>query len=116
MDKELSDEEFVDRLERAGILKAVAISRNLEGFRDAKGLRHLVRHLCPSLHTFFFSIGELTITLEDVVNNFLLPVFRDENPFDISLSKEDLEVENKLFSHFSGRTTSPSGKPARMGR
>ena len=43
VDKELSDVEFVGRLESAGILKAVAISKNLEGFRDAKGLRHLVR-------------------------------------------------------------------------
>ena len=65
---------------------------------------------------FFFSVGELTITLEDVVNNFLLPVFGDENPFDIGLSKEDLEVENKLFSHFGGCTASSGGKPARMGR
>ena len=31
MDKELSDAEFIGCLERAGILKAVAISRNLEG-------------------------------------------------------------------------------------
>ena len=103
-------------LKHARILKAVVISRNLEGFRDAKGLRHLVRRWCPSLHTFFFFVGELTITLEDVVNNFLLPVFGNENRFDISLSEEDLEVENKLFSHFGGRTASPGGKPARMGR
>ena len=116
VDKELSDEEFMGRLERTEILKAVAISRNLEGFKDAKGLKHLVRRWCPSLHTFFFSVGELTITLEDVVNNFLLLVFGDENPFDISLFEEDLEVENKLFSHFGGCTTSPGGKPARMGR
>ena len=116
VDRELSDEEFVGHLKRAGILKAVVISRNLEGFRDAKGLRHLVCRWCPSLHTFFFSVGELTITLEDVVNNFILPVYRDENPFDISLSEEDLAVENKLFSHFGGRTTSPGGKPAKMGR
>ena len=116
VDRELSDEEFVGHLKRAGILKAVAISRNLEGFRDAKGLRHLVCRWCSSLHTFFFSIGELTITPENVVNNFLLPVFGDENPFDISLSEEDLKVENKLFSHFGGRTASPGGKPARKGR
>ena len=42
---------------------------------------------------FFLSMGELTITLEDVVNNFLLPVFGDESPFDIQLSAEDLIVE-----------------------
>ena len=116
MDRELSDEEFVGYLRRARILKAMAISKNIEGFRDAKGFRHLVRRWCPSLHTFFFSVGELTITLEDVVNNFLLPVFWDEDPFDICLFEEDLEVENKLFSHFGGVTASPGGKPARMGR
>ena len=44
VDSELSDGEFVSCLERARILKLVVISRNLEGFRDAKGLRHLVRH------------------------------------------------------------------------
>ena len=62
MDKELSDGDFVSCLERIGILKSVAISRNLEDFKDAKGLRHLVRHWYPSLHAFFFIVGELTIT------------------------------------------------------
>ena len=83
VDKELFDAGFANYLERIGILKSVATSRNLEGSRDAKGLRHLVRHWSPSLHTFFLSVGKLTITLEDMVNNFLLPVFDDENPFDI---------------------------------
>ena len=69
-----------------------------------------------SLHTFFLSIGELTITLEDVVNNFLLLVFGDENVFDISLSNEDLEVEDKLFGHFGRHTASLGRKLARMGK
>ena len=116
MDREFFDGEFVSFLECAGILKSVAISRNLGGFRDAKGLRHLVRSWCLSLHTFLFSVGELIITLEDVVNNFLLLMFGDENPFDIDLSEEDLGVESKLFSHVGGHTASPGGKPARMGR
>ena len=71
MDREFSYGEFVSYLEHAEILKSVAISRNLEGFRDVKGLRHLVCRWCPSLHTFFSSVSEITITLEDVVNNFL---------------------------------------------
>ena len=116
MDKELFVEEFVGRLKRTGILKVVAISRNLEGFRDTKGLKHLVCRWCPTLHTFLFSFGELTITLEDMVNNFLFPVLGDENPFDINLSDEDLKVEEKLFTHFGGRTASSGGKPAKMGR
>ena len=116
VDRELSDGEFVSYLERTGILRLVAISRNLEGFRDTEGLRHLVRCWCPSLHTFFFSVGELTITLEDEINNLLLPMFGDGNPFDISLSSKDLKVEDKLFTHFEGHTTSPGGKLARMGK
>ena len=88
-------------------MKSIAISRILEGFKDAKGLKHLVLRWCPSLHTFLFSIGKLTITLEDVVNNFLIPVFGDESPFDISFSSEDLKVEDKLFSHF-GQCLGPS--------
>jgi len=54
--------------------------------------------------------------LEDVFNNLLLPMFGDENPFNISLSSEDLKVEDKLFSHFGRRTASPGGKPAKMGK
>ena len=116
MDKEFSDGEFFSCLECPGILKSVAISRNLEGFKDAKGLRHLVRRWCPFLHTCFFFMGVLIITLEDVINNFLLPVFGDENPFEINLSSEDLEIEDKLFNHFGKRTASFGGKPARMGK
>ena len=116
VDKELFDEEFVGRLEHADILKAVAISRNLEGSRNVKGLRHLVRCWCLALHTFLFSFSELTVTLEDVVNNFLLLVLGDENPFDINLADEDLKVEEKLFTHFGGHIASSGGKPAKMGR
>ena len=54
--------------------------------------------------------------MEDVVNNFLLPVLGDENPFDINLSDEDLKVEEKLFTHFSRHIASSGGKLARMGR
>ena len=79
-------------------------------------MRHLVCRWCPFLHIFFFSVGELIITFEDVVNNLLLLVLRNESPFNISLSDEDHEIEDKLFSHFGGRTASPSGKLARMGR
>ena len=83
VDEELSNGGFTNCLECVGILNSVAIFKNLEGFRDTKGLRHLVRRWSPSLHTFFFFVGKLTITLKDVLNNFLLPVFGDENPFDI---------------------------------
>ena len=111
VDKRLFDGEFFSCLERTGILKSVAISRNLKGFRDAKGLRHLVCRWCLSLHTFFFSVGELTITLEDVVNNFLLPVFGDKNPFDISLSSEDLRLKTSFSVTLAGVLPLLRGNP-----
>ena len=43
-------------------------------------------------------------------------MFGDESPFNIQLSAKDLVVKEKLFKHFGGRTTSPGGKPARIGR
>jgi len=43
-------------------------------------------------------------------------VFGDENPFDINLYNEDLEIEDKHFSHFGGRAASSGGKLARMGK
>lgn len=103
-------------MEHASILKLVAMTRNLEGFHNVKGFRHLFRHWSPSLHMFFFFVDELTITLEDMVNTFLLPMFGDESPFSILLSEEDLVVEEKLFKHFGGCTASLEGKPARIGR
>ena len=71
------------------------------------------------IHSFFFYLifmGELTVTLEDVVNTFLLPMFGDESPFNNQLSVEDLVVEEKLFKHFGGHIASPGGKLARIGR
>lgn len=116
MDKELSNADFVGCSECASVLKSVAMTRNLECFCDVKGLRHLAQGWSPFLHTFFFSVGELIVTLEDMVNTFLLPMFGDKSPFNIQLSAEDLVVEGKLFTHFGGRTTSLEGKPSRMGR
>ena len=50
VDKEFFYGEFVNCLEHVGILKSVAISRNLKGFRDAKGLKHLVHCWRPAPH------------------------------------------------------------------
>lgn len=116
MDKELSNVDFVGCLECVGVLKSVVMTKNLECFRDFKGLRHLAWGWYPSLHTFFFSIGELNVTLKDVMYTFLLPMFGDKSPFNIQLSIEDLMVEGKLFPYFGGHTTSFGGKPARTGR
>ena len=71
VDSELSDTGFMGLLQRASVLKAIVSSHCLSNFRDLYNLRHLVRRWCTTTHTFFFSCGELTVTLEDVADQLL---------------------------------------------
>ena len=83
-------------LQRAGVLKAIVSSRCLSNFRDLYNLRHLVRRWCTTTHTFFFSCGELTITLEDVANQLLLPILGDADPATLEFSPEEEAIEAEL--------------------
>uniref|UniRef100_A0A2N9GHN1 Aminotransferase-like plant mobile domain-containing protein n=1 Tax=Fagus sylvatica TaxID=28930 RepID=A0A2N9GHN1_FAGSY len=63
----------------------------------------ILRRWCTSTHTFFFSWGELTITLEDVENHWLLPVLGDMDPFAVEMSEEETLVEQALMARASTR-------------
>ena len=65
-------------------------------FQDTEALRQLVRRWCPFTHTFFFAHGELTVTLEDVENHWMLPILGDQDPAEVELSPEELKVEATL--------------------
>ena len=77
MDKELSNAGFMAVLQQAGVLKAIISSRCLSNYQDLFDLRHLVHWWCSATHTFFFSCGEITVTLEDAANQLLLPILGD---------------------------------------
>jgi hypothetical protein len=77
IDSKLANREFYDRLEQAGVLRSILISRSSNMFRDIKALRQLVRRWSLSTHTFFFTHGELTVTLEDIENHWLLSILGD---------------------------------------
>ena len=96
VDSELSDTGFMGLLQRAGVLKAIILSRSLSNFRDLYNLRHLVRRWCATTHTFFFSCGELIVTLEDVTNQLLLPILGDVDPATIELSPEEEAIKVEL--------------------
>ena len=96
VDSELSDTGFVGLLQRAGVLKAIVSSRCLSNFRDLYNLRHLVRRWCTTTHTFFFSCGKLTVTLEDVADQLLLPILSDTDPAALELSPEEEAIEVEL--------------------
>ena len=102
VDSELSDTGFMGLLQRASVLKAIVSSRCLSNFRDLYNLRHLVRQWCTTTHTFFFSCGELTVTLEDVVNQLLLPILGDADPVALELSLEEEAIEAKLRKRMAG--------------
>ena len=78
------------------------LSRCLSNFWDLYNLRHLVRWWCTTTHTFFFSHGKLTITLEDVANQLLLPILDDVDPAALELSLEEEAIEAELKKRMTG--------------
>ena len=102
MDRELSDTGFMGLLQRFGVLKAIVSSRCLSNYRDLFNLRHLVHRWCTNTHTFFLSCSEITVTLEDVENQLLLPILSDVDPGALKLSLEEEAVEAELKKRMSG--------------
>uniref|UniRef100_A0A2N9IAP6 Aminotransferase-like plant mobile domain-containing protein n=1 Tax=Fagus sylvatica TaxID=28930 RepID=A0A2N9IAP6_FAGSY len=74
---EFLDADFCGLLEQAGVAEAILLSRSCNMYRDTEMLWQILRRWCASTHTFFFSWGEFTITLEDVENHWMLPVLGD---------------------------------------
>uniref|UniRef100_A0A2N9FZU3 Aminotransferase-like plant mobile domain-containing protein n=1 Tax=Fagus sylvatica TaxID=28930 RepID=A0A2N9FZU3_FAGSY len=109
VDREILDPDFWDRLVDAGVHWSILISRSCNMFRDTESHRELLRRWCPSTHTFFFSWGELTPTLEDVANHWMLPILGEHSFSDIKLSAEEEEVAAALRKRASTRL---SGWPA----
>uniref|UniRef100_A0A2N9FDZ1 Aminotransferase-like plant mobile domain-containing protein n=1 Tax=Fagus sylvatica TaxID=28930 RepID=A0A2N9FDZ1_FAGSY len=114
IDLELADKEFCDRLEWAGVLPSILISRCSNMYRDTKALRQLIQKWYPSTHTFFFAHGELTVTLEDVENHWLLPILGDQGPADLVLSPEELEIEAALADYIGRKNIALGTQAARF--
>jgi hypothetical protein len=114
IDSELVDREFYDRLEQAGVLRSILISRSSNMFRDTEALRQLVQRWCPSTHTFFFAHGELTVTLEDVENHWLLPILSDQDPAELKLSPEELRIEAALADYIGQKNIALGTQAARF--
>ena len=102
VDNELSDTGFIGLLQRAGVLKAIVLSRCLSNYHDLYNLRHLVRRWCTTTHTFFFSCGELTVALKDVANQLLFPILGDANPVALEFSPEEEVIEAELKKRMIG--------------
>jgi hypothetical protein len=78
-------------------------------FRDTEPLREVLRRWCPSTHTFFFSWGELTPTLKDIANHWMLPVLGEHSFSNIELSAEEEVIAVALRKQSS---TKLSGWPS----
>ena len=103
VDLEIFDFDFWDSLREAGVHWSILISRSCSMFRDTEPLREVLRKWCPSTHTFFFSWGELTLTLEDIANHWMLPVLGEHSFSNIKLSAEEEEVVAALRRQSSTR-------------
>ena len=94
-------------LQRAGVLKAIISSRCLSNFQDLYNLRHLVRWWCTTTHTFFLSYGELTVTLENVANQLLLPILGNTDPATLEFSLEEKAIKTELKQRMAGNAKLP---------
>ena len=83
-------------------------------FRDIIALLYLIRCWSPETHTFFFSWGETTITLEDVERLFLLPSMGRLNPIDLELDDDEAKIKERLYKAFGGRAASLTSQWARF--
>ena len=93
--------EFHGALQRASVLKAIVSSCCLSNCRDLFNLHYLVRRWCTATNTFFHSCGEITVTLEDMANQLLLPILGDVN---LSVMELSSEKEVELKKGMSGNT------------
>ena len=83
-------------------------------YRDTEALRQLVRRWCPSTHTFFFAHGEMTVTLEDVENQWLLPILGDQDPAEIVLSPEESKIKAVLADYIGRKIVALGTQAARF--
>ena len=94
--------QFIGLLQRARVLKAIVLSRCLSNYDDLYNLRHLVHRWCTTTHTFFFSSGELTVILDDVANQLLLPILSDADLATLELSPEEEAIETESKKRMIG--------------
>ena len=52
--------------------------------------------MVTATHTFFLSCGEITVTLENMANQLLLPILSDVDPSDMELSPKEEAIEAEL--------------------
>ena len=64
--------------------------------------------------TFFFAHGELTVTLEDIENHWLLPILGDQDPAELELSLEELRIEAALVDYIGRKNISLWTQAARL--
>ena len=83
-------------------------------YRDTEALRQLVWRWCPSTHTFFFAHGELTVTLEDVENHWLLPILGDQDLAGLELSPEESRIEAALADYIGRKNIALGTQAARF--
>jgi hypothetical protein len=67
----------------------------------------------PHTH-FFFAHGELTVTLEDIENHWLLPILGDQDPVEVELSPEESRIEAALADYIGRKNISLGTQAARF--
>ena len=93
---------FIKALQWVSVFKAIISSQCLSNYRSLFNLRYLISRWCSATHTFFLSCCKITVTLEDMANQLLLPILGGTNPNNIELSTEEEVVEAELKKGVNG--------------
>ena len=102
VDNELFDKSFMEALQWDSVLKAIILSHCFSNYRDLFNLCHFVCRWYTATHTFLLSYDEITVTLEDVAIQLLLPILGGVDPSALELYPEEETVEVELRKGMSG--------------
>jgi hypothetical protein len=79
-----------------------------------EALQQMIRRWCLSTHTLFFAHGELTVTLEDIENHWMLTILGDCDPSEIELSSEEFKAKTILLNYVGKKKISLGTSTARF--
>ena len=107
---------FMDILQRVKLVETVHVFSNLEICKDSERPFSLLYWWNSTTHTFFIASQEISPSLEDVYEILRLPLFRNGEVVNISLSPDESKAIKFLEDAVKKTLKKPALKAARKGK
>ena len=103
-------------LQRVKLVETILVFSNLEISKDSESLLSLLYRWNSIAHIFFTGCYEISLSLEDVYEILRLPLFRDGEVVNISLSPNESKAVKFLEDVVKKTLKKPILKAARKGK